>query len=83
MTNRAAPHDATAVDALFAIATAIESLATAVTRVSHGDMAGPTGLEMLSMAMIGPGLPGHDSVAGAIRSGFGDVAEAIAETGKL
>lgn len=81
MTDRT-PHDATAVDALFAIATAIESLATAVTRVSHGNADGPTGLEMLSMAMVGPGASGHDSVADAIRSGFGDIAEAIAETGK-
>lgn len=71
------PPQASAVDGLFAIAHAIESLATAVLRVSHGDVNGPTGLEMLSVAMTGPGASGHDSVTSAIRDGFSQLAEVI------
>ena len=70
-------ESANVVDGLFAIARAIENLATAVTRVSHGDVHGPAGLEMLSMAINGEGTPGANPVTAAIREGFGDLAEAI------
>jgi hypothetical protein len=72
-----APADATVMDGLFVIARAIDSLAIAVTRVSHGDANGPTGLEMLSMAITGEGARGHDSLAQAIRSGSGEIAQAV------
>lgn len=67
------------VDGLFAIARAIDSLAVAVTRVSHGDVHGATGLEMLSIAVNGPGAIGHDAVTTAIRDGFHEVAEVISD----
>lgn len=75
--------DATRVaDGLFAIARAIDSLTVAVTSVSHGDVHGPTGLEMLSMAISGPGVAGHDPVTSAIRDGFHELAEVISDASK-
>ena len=70
---------ANVVDGLFAIARAIDSLAVAVTRVSHGDINGPTGIEMLSIAVNGAGAIGHDAVTTAIRDGFHEVAEVISD----
>jgi hypothetical protein len=64
----------------------LESLASAVRSISHGDVHGPTGLEMLTMAICGDGSFGHDSVVQAIRdagqsieNGLRAVASAITE----
>jgi hypothetical protein len=68
------------------LATALESLASAVRAIAHGGVDGPAGLEALGMDLVGSGRPGHDSLASAIRdagesveAGLRAVAEAIAE----
>ncbi len=53
------------------------AVAEAIRSISHGAVSGPTGLEMLSMALAGEG--NRDNVASAIRDGFVMVAAAIAE----
>jgi hypothetical protein len=63
-------------------------LADATRNISHGGVNGPTGLEMLGMAIAGEGFsnpPGEaianglDRVAAAIENGLGQIAEAISE----
>jgi len=62
----------------------LQALVSAVRSISHGGVSGPTGLEALSMDLVGPGAPGHDSLAAAIRDagesievGLNRVAEAL------
>ena len=38
---------------LFAIAAAIDKLSDAVTKIAHGDVSGPAGLEAVAMAING------------------------------
>lgn len=52
---------------------ALQSLASAVRSISHGGVDGPLGLEALSMDLVGPGSPGHDSLAQAIRDAGGEI----------
>jgi hypothetical protein len=63
-----------------------KELTDAIRSISHGGVNGPTGLEMLSMAVSGDGLKaplsgaisdGLRDIAGAIREGLGDIAEAV------
>jgi hypothetical protein len=63
-----------------------KELTDAVRSISHGDVNGPTGLEMLSMAVSGDGLKaplsgaisdGLHAIAEAIREGLGEIAEAV------
>jgi hypothetical protein len=56
-----------------------EIVAEAITRVSHGSVSGPTGLELLSMAVNGSGDPGHFPLTEAISDGFREIAEAVRE----
>ena len=57
-----------------------ERLAKAVTRIAHGGIEGPTGLEMLSMAINGGRDHDWPSITGAITEGFETLATAIRET---
>lgn len=60
----------------------IEGLSYSLLRISHGTTSGPTGLEMLSMAISGEGIgvpPGPAIREGAdgIANGLSEVAQAI------
>lgn len=60
-----------------------QHIASALRDISYGGTSGPTGLEAVTMALAGPGVSGHDSVASAIRDvadALREVAEAIRET---
>jgi hypothetical protein len=52
-------------------------MTTAIRNIAHGGPSGPTGLEMLSMAINGDGQPGNNPVSNAITGGLGEIAEAI------
>lgn len=63
----------------------LSALVRAIRSISHGEINGPTGLEMLSMALAGEGL--GDNLSQAIRSagesignGLHAIAEAIGQT---
>ena len=82
---------ANVVDGLFAVARAIsdlagaqthnaERLAQAVTRIAHGGIEEPTGLEALSMTINGGRNGDWPSVRGAILEGFEALASAIRDT---
>jgi len=63
----------------------LESLVKAVRSISHGDVSGPTGLEMLGMAVAGGGL-GHPLGDAIIQAGetisdaINNLADAIRES---
>ncbi|HEY7433110.1 MAG TPA: hypothetical protein VH641_20515 [Streptosporangiaceae bacterium] len=71
---------ANVVDGLFAIARSIEELTAAVTKIAHGGVEEPGGLEALSMTINGGHGGDWPSVTGAIREGFETLAEAIRDT---
>ncbi len=54
-----------------------QAIASAIRNIAHGDVHGPDGLELISMALAGEGLAGHDSVAQALRDGLHEIAQAI------
>ena len=56
-----------------------ERITSAIRSISHGGVNGPTGLEMLSIAINGEGQPGRNPVSDAISGGLGEIAEAIRE----
>jgi hypothetical protein len=56
-----------------------EAVAVAITRISHGGIAGPLGLEALSMAISGSGDPGSFPLTEAVSGGFTAIADAIRE----
>jgi hypothetical protein len=56
----------------------IEKLIAVVRSISHGDVHGPTGLEMLAMAIAGE-RPA--TFAGVVNDGFSAVAQAIENAG--
>lgn len=68
---------ANVVDGLFAIARSIEGLTAAVTKVAHGGIDGPTGLEALAMTINGGRNDDWPSVVGAIREGFDALGDAV------
>jgi hypothetical protein len=45
----------------------LSELAAAVRAIAHGGTSGPTGLEMLTMAIVGDGAFARDNLAQAIR----------------
>lgn len=52
----------------------VERLATAIRRIACGDLHGPTGLELLAIAIAGKG---DGTLADAVSAGFSDIAAAV------
>jgi hypothetical protein len=46
----------------------VDSLIDSVRRIAYGGTEGPTGLEALSMSLVGPGTPGDYPLSYALRS---------------
>jgi hypothetical protein len=54
-----------------------ESLTTAIRRISHGGVDGPTGLEMLTMSIMGDRRDWDNNLSSAIRSAGETIADAL------
>jgi hypothetical protein len=60
----------------------VEAMIEAVCLLSRGNMSGPRGLEAVTMALCGEGIPGHNNVASSldrIADALESVADAIRE----
>lgn len=65
-----------------------QALVSAIRSISHGDISGPTGLEMLSMSISGDGTsaplaPAVEAVGTAIAEGLHAIANSISQLAQV